>query len=132
MLPPHVTAVTVRWNDLDSLGHVNNSVYFTYIEQARLHWFHETLNYTLDTTQQGPVVASAQCDFKRAIHYPDTVLIDTHVTTVRTRSFTLHHTLRSNHTQKIHAEADIVLVWVDYPQNKAIHLPNDLLQQLKP
>ena len=37
--PVHTTTVPIRWGDMDAQGHVNNTVYFRYMEQARVEWF---------------------------------------------------------------------------------------------
>lgn len=65
--PVHTSRMMVRWRDLDELGHVNNSVYFTYFEQARIEWW-LTAGATLSQQQEGPVVITAECMFKRPIH----------------------------------------------------------------
>ena len=35
----HVERIPIRWGDMDAMGHVNNTVYFRYMEQARIGWF---------------------------------------------------------------------------------------------
>ncbi|MDB5949239.1 MAG: acyl-CoA thioesterase, partial [Massilia sp.] len=37
----HVMRMPIRWGDMDAMGHVNNTVYFRYFEQARISWFDE-------------------------------------------------------------------------------------------
>jgi acyl-CoA thioester hydrolase len=69
----HVERIPVRWGDMDAMGHVNNTVYFRYMEQARINWF-ETLVPRSDAWKSiGIVIANASCNFRRAINYPGTV-----------------------------------------------------------
>ena len=35
----HAMTVPVRWGDMDAMGHVNNAVYFRYLETVRIDWF---------------------------------------------------------------------------------------------
>lgn len=35
----HTAHIPVRWGDMDSYGHVNNTLYFQYLEEARVAWF---------------------------------------------------------------------------------------------
>ena len=37
----HVTPVTVHWGDMDALGHVNNVIFFRYVESGRISYFNE-------------------------------------------------------------------------------------------
>ena len=81
--PPHrrsvsfETTVDVRYRDIDAMGHVNNAVYATYLETARLHYFRELLNR--DMGREGAVLANLTIDYLRPIemeHDPVTVAID--------------------------------------------------------
>lgn len=60
---PYTYTVQVIFRDLDPLNHVNNAVYFTYFESARIKYFAEILGQTWQ--EQFPIVlAKARCDFK--------------------------------------------------------------------
>jgi len=39
----HVESIPVRWGDMDAMGHVNNTVYFRFMEQTRISWFERLL-----------------------------------------------------------------------------------------
>lgn len=66
----------VRWGDLDALNHVNNTVYFRYMEEARVNCMIACGIYGQETTRD-IVLASVTCDFLRPIVWPATVLVDT-------------------------------------------------------
>jgi acyl-CoA thioester hydrolase len=69
----HVERIPIRWGDMDAMGHVNNTVYFRYMEQARISWF-EALIPEEDAWQStGIVIVNASCNYKRPITYPGTV-----------------------------------------------------------
>jgi acyl-CoA thioester hydrolase len=69
----HVERIPVRWGDMDAMGHVNNTVYFRYMEQARIGWFESLVPQADAWKSVGIVIANASCNFRRAINYPGTV-----------------------------------------------------------
>ena len=69
----HVERIAIRWGDMDAMGHVNNTVYFRYMEQARISWFDALVPAQEAWKDTGIVIANASCNFKRALNYPGTV-----------------------------------------------------------
>jgi len=60
--------VTVRWGDMDAMGHVNNIIYFQYLESARIGYFEMLMGWTgrdEGEGRQGPVVVSQTFNWKR-------------------------------------------------------------------
>ena len=70
--PVHVSRIPIRWGDMDAYGHVNNAVYFRYMEQARIDLL-EALGVPIDTRVQGPVIVNAACTFLAPLNYPGEV-----------------------------------------------------------
>ena len=71
------TTVDVRYSDIDAMGHVNNAVYATYFEQARMDYFDHLLG--ADLAREGAVLATISVDYERPIelrHAPVTVAIE--------------------------------------------------------
>ena len=89
--PVHVT-LPVQWGDLDALGHVNNTRYFTWFESARIALFERVglANTGADLTV-GPLLATTTCDFLRPLHYPDTVVVGARVSRMGNTSFTMEY-----------------------------------------
>src|SRR5690606_29824499 len=66
--------IPVRWGDMDAYGHVNNTLYFRYFEEARFQWMLEKgLPIKSDTH---PVVVTIGCTFMRPIYHPDVLRIE--------------------------------------------------------
>jgi acyl-CoA thioester hydrolase len=63
------TTIGVRYRDIDAMGHVNNAVYASYLEQARIDYFHDLLGVDLSTV--GAVLASLSVDYERSIELQD-------------------------------------------------------------
>lgn len=74
----HSMVIPMRWGDRDAMDHINNTLYFRYMEIARLQWFGE-LGLPANPQGLGPVIANAFCNFSRQLEYPGDVLVDTFV-----------------------------------------------------
>jgi acyl-CoA thioester hydrolase len=81
------TTVEVRWRDLDAMNHVNNAVYFTYMEQARVHYLRD-LDLVPDVpTEIGIILAEARCQFKSPLRLRECVTIHVRVSDIGRSSF---------------------------------------------
>ena len=72
----HVTKMPIRWGDMDAYGHVNNTVYFRYMEQARVEWI-EDMQVPVRPGGAGPVIINASCTFLIPMNYPGMVEVRT-------------------------------------------------------
>jgi acyl-CoA thioester hydrolase len=59
----------MRWGDMDALGHMNNTVYFRYFEQARIAWF-DAIGADYKKLPEGPILGSIACRFVLPAVYP--------------------------------------------------------------
>ena len=75
----------VRWGDMDVMGHMNNTLYFRYLETARMDWF-KSIGVEGDPNVPGPVLANAFCNFYRQLAYPDEVAAAKGLTDTRTQA----------------------------------------------
>ncbi len=83
------TRVSIRYNDLDPLGHVNNAAMAIFLEQARCELITPMLK--AHSRDFDMVIASTKIDYLKELHYPGTVDIGTVATKLGTKSFTLAH-----------------------------------------
>ena len=65
----HDMRIPIRWGDMDSMGHVNNAVYFRYMETSRIEWMRYA-GMSPDPRGQGPVIVNAFCNFLIQLEYP--------------------------------------------------------------
>ncbi|MBL8242636.1 MAG: acyl-CoA thioesterase, partial [Rhodanobacteraceae bacterium] len=68
------TTIPLRWRDLDAYNHANNSVFLTFLEQARIEWF-DSLPEPWRSPLAEPILAAATVNFRRPIQYPETLRI---------------------------------------------------------
>ena len=113
----------VRWGDMDALGHVNNAVYFRYMETARVEWL-RTVGAIPSTTGHGPVIVNAYCNFYKQLEYPADVLVKMFVSDPKRTTFETWSTLeRVDQPGVISAAGGATTIWVDFQQQKAVDLP---------
>jgi acyl-CoA thioester hydrolase len=114
---PFVHRETVRFRDLDGMGHVNNAVFSTYLEQARLAWFGETDELPL----RDVILARTEIDFRSPVDVGEIVEIGVRPARLGTKSFELEYELRAG--GRTVAEAKSVLVGYDYERARSIPIP---------
>ena len=117
--------LSMRWGDMDALGHLNNAVYLTYFEQARTDWLlgvdggREAWNAVM-----GPVMARVEFAYKRPIVFPATVLVDLWGEAPRRSSVVVHCRLRTAEATGVtRAEGQTTLVWVRLDTGRPTSLP---------
>lgn len=89
---PFETEITVRYSDLDTLGHVNNASYATYLEEARLAYFEEVVDDPMD--ENSMVVANMDLDFHAPVE-ERSVTVGVGIRDVGDRSFVFEYELVS-------------------------------------
>jgi len=126
-----VEKIKVRWGDMDAAGHVNNAVYFRYMEQARISWL-ESHKMRVDSTRKGPVIVFASCTFIKAIVYPATLEVSVYGGAPGRSSFPMYHEIYlEGHPEVKFAEGEVTVVWIDRELGKSIPVPEELRNQLQ-
>ena len=121
-------ALDVRFRDLDALGHVNNAVYLTYFESARMAWW-------LHLTHRGAlsrdvILARAEVDFRSPAAYPGVLDVGVRCASIGRSSFVVEQAITERRTRRLVAEGRMVLVHYDYEAGRSTPLPDDLRRQL--
>ncbi|MBK7815346.1 MAG: acyl-CoA thioesterase [Rhodocyclaceae bacterium] len=119
----HTTRMPVRWGDMDAMGHVNNTVYFRYMEQARIEWL-ELCHYGIDRAQdEAAVIVNASCTFLVPITYPATAEILMFIGKPGRTSLPTHYEIRCVGHDVLYAEGAAKLVWFQPSSGKSAPLP---------
>lgn len=123
--------VTVRWADMDSFSHVNNAVYFTYCESARMAYFKAIrLDDARSKPSLGPALAQASLNFRQQVHYPAELEVGARAVRVGRSSFQLDYAIFHAASEAVVADGTSVVVWVDYDEGKSEAMPEDLKQRI--
>jgi acyl-CoA thioester hydrolase len=120
----HTSRLKVRWGDMDAFGHVNNTVYFRYMEQTRIEWL-EAGAASMVMDGEGPVVVNASCTFLRQLKYPADLEVRMYAAPPgRSSVETTYQILRVDQPEIIYAEGAAKIVWVNFAQEKSVRLPD--------
>ena len=124
---PFIFEQQVSWGDMDAFGHVNNVIYYRYIESARISFLNElgVFNYLINV-----VVSSNNCQYFSPVVYPDILKIEVKILEVRNSAFRMHYILWSENQQKIVAASEAVIVCVNQDNNQKVMIPSDLKEKM--
>jgi acyl-CoA thioester hydrolase len=127
-----IAPITVRWGDMDSYGHVNNGVFFTYFEEARLKYFLALDLYkNAGHPDHRPALASVTINFRKQLHWPADLEVGIRATKIGNSSFSLEHVVFRAGLEEVIADGTSVVVLVDYAIGKAISLPDALRDAIR-
>lgn len=116
-----VVPVTVRFRDCDALGHVNNAVYFTYLEEARFRWFREVFGEGA-FAHHSIILAEAKCSFRAPATFGEVLNVGIRVERIGRSSFAHRYRVESQKDGRLIAEGESVGVGFDYATNKSREL----------
>jgi acyl-CoA thioester hydrolase len=118
------TDIQVRFNDTDMLGHLNNTAYALYAEQARVEFFR-----SLGMGRITLILAHISLDFRQQVTFGDKVHVITTVGRVGNSSVTLLQNVFAN--GELSAEIKSVVVLFDYESQKPKAIPSELRVRLE-
>ncbi len=147
--------IHIRFRDLDPLAHVNNTVYFTYYEEARSYYF-DRLDPWLQQwpsqeehqhgesgisqsprnpriqigplgSQYGILVKEVTCTYELPLVRSDRVEVGVRVASVGRTSFVMEHQIREiQEPERIFASGRSILVWCNYRTGRPHPIPHSL------
>ena len=122
-----ITTLPVQWGDQDAFGHVNNVIYFRWFESARIDLLDAfRTSVTMSGSGLGPILASIKCDYRRQLHFPDTVSVGSRITRVGRSSADIGHAIVSHRQEQVVAEGSSVIVIYDYSAKRVTRIPDEL------
>lgn len=118
----------VRFRDCDALGHVNNAVYLTYLEQTRFHHWRTLWGFgtpQLPPDMPGVILARVECDYKRPAKYGDVLEVRLTVGEMGRSSFRYEYEIVDAEGRTVLA-AKTVQVMYDYSTERPVPIPDDI------
>ena len=109
----HHTTVEVRFRDLDAMRHVNNAVYLTYLEHARLRYLRDVVGVAT-IKNLAMVLATITCDYLSPVHMGEVLDVATRVDWIGRSSLSMSHEMTADRDGRPVARASSVLVGYDY------------------
>lgn len=129
---PVVLQQNVIWGDMDAFGHVNNTVYFRYFEDARIAYFDKVGVHDLkEKSKLGPILATTHSDFKTPLEYPDRIHIAGRSTILGPKKFSMDYLVYSERFDAIAAEGEGLLVFYDYANGTSCEIPKAIISAIE-
>ena len=120
-----VSRIPIRWGDMDAMGHVNNTVYFRYLEQARIDWYAHIGQK--ERAGADTVVVHCYCSFYAPLVFPGEVEIRTYAGNPGRSSFEIVHEIRrTDNPDVVCAVGGARAVWIDRKTGKSAPLPDSM------
>lgn len=118
-----ITDITVRFRDIDSMGHVNNAVFFTYFEEGRKE-FLRTLFNIINPEEYTFILAHISCDYLKPLRISDSISLHMWVGEIGQKKFDLVYTIVNRNDESIvYASGRSVQIFFDYKKNTTMTIP---------
>jgi len=121
----HLSLIPIRWGDMDAYGHVNNTVYFRYMEQVRVDYL-ESNGYAIVPTGLSPVIINSSCTFLIPLSYPGLVEVKMFLGAPGRSSIASRYEMRLQGDDALYATGAAKIVWIDMASGKSVAIPDDL------
>ena len=115
--------ISVRWRDMDAMGHVNNAKYVSFLEEARVRWLLGVEGVSL-SDRIVPVVAATNVNYRLPIVWPNDIVVELFVERLGNSSVTIGHRIVDQQDEsKLYSDGNVVVVWMDAQTGKSAPLP---------
>lgn len=121
----HKTPIQIRFNDIDILAHVNNSVYQNYFDMARLRYFEKVFDQKMNWNEKALVLAKITIEYFNPIFLEEEIVVLSKVYKLGNKSLQMKQEIVNVTTNEIKANNDAILVAFGSKENGAILLPDD-------
>jgi len=123
--------MTMRWGEMDALGHMNNVSYLRYFEQVRIMWI-DSLGIEYRSGNEGPILGTLTCKYVKPAIYPIDFEITTYIGRPGKSSFFMWHELyNADDATERFAEAEAKMVWIDISASRSRPMPDWLRAKLQ-
>ncbi len=120
----------IDFSDLDMYRHVNNVSYMRFLQSGRVNFWEATGIYqTYENTNQGTMLVSTHCDFKKPLFYPGKAIVKTKLAFMKNSSFGLDH-LILNENGEVCATGRDVVVCYDFDEDRTFRIPEEIREKM--
>jgi len=122
--------IDVRFRDIDSMGHVNNAVFFTYFEEGRKAFLHTLFNI-IESKDYNFILAHISCDFLRPVKLVDSIRLQLWIGEIREKRFNIKYSLvNSSDESLVYAKGQSVQVFFDYKKNRTVPISKYFMEKI--
>lgn len=129
----HFTSrLKVHWGDMDAAQHVNNSMYFRYVETARVEYF-AAIGWValLKNEHIGPILSETHARYKRPLVFPDEIIVGVKTTSIEPDRFHMSYAIYSESQACVTTELTGTIVAYDYREKKKAILPQAVIDGIR-
>jgi acyl-CoA thioester hydrolase len=133
----HRKSVEIRFADTDAMGHVNNALYLTFVEAARVDWWMAITGEPLERVGgrvQGLILAEAEVAFRSPLFFGETVVVETRAGRFGRTSLSVEHRLTASRPDgpvRLVATCRTVVVRYDYVTEAPVPWPTELIERVE-
>jgi len=127
----HETPLQIRFNDVDVMGHVNNSVYQNYFDVARLRYFEDIFGYRMNWYDNALVLVHIEIDFIKSVEMYDQVKVLTKVYQLGNKSLRMEQRIVGEDNEDVRCVNRAVLSAFNYNEGKATPLLDEWREKIK-
>lgn len=122
----HRADLQLRFNDVDVLGHVNNTVYFAFYDTGKALYFMHTKGLSADWSRVDRVIANITCSYMAPIVFGEDIEVLTRCVAIGRKSFTLQQMLREKKTGQIKSLCETVMVSIDPDTKQPVEVKDSM------
>ncbi|MHA2278637.1 MAG: acyl-CoA thioesterase, partial [Candidatus Kariarchaeaceae archaeon] len=119
-----------RFRDTDRVGHVNNAVFATYIEIARVDWW-TSIRERHNGNPMNFILGRLEIDYRAPIHLGDELSVAMWVSRFGNKSWEFSFFIFNEEKNRLHAEAKTIQVGYDYKEDKTVVVNEQTREYLK-
>ena len=124
------TDIQVRFSDTDGMGHVNNAMFLSYLEFARMHYWKELTGLT-EFGKADFIMARVELDYRSPIMPGETVRAHIRISRIGGSSFDFAYRLEERDSRRLLAEGKTVQACYDYSKNKVKRMAPELRAKIE-
>lgn len=121
----HKTPIQIRFNDIDIMAHVNNSIYQNYFDLARLHYFEHVFEQKMSWKENALVLAKITIEYISPIFLNEEIVVMSKVYNLGNKSLNMKQEIICVSNNEIKSKNEAVLVAFGSKKNETILLPDE-------
>ncbi len=125
----HSIPLQLRFNDVDVLGHVNNTVYFSFYDTGKAHYFTDVRGQSVDWRHVDTVIANVNCAYISSIVFGEEIEVCTRCESIHEKSFRLLQMLYEPKTGQVKSVCETVMVCIDPETKKSVPISEQWRKQ---
>jgi acyl-CoA thioester hydrolase len=126
----HRTTLQVRFRDIDAFKHVNNAVFFSYVEQARIRYLLDVLEPDRPFDRLPLILARVELDYRSPITFGEEVVVETRVDRIGRSSIAMSHRMTAVPEGRLAGDVHTVLVTYDYQSARPVPVPDEWREKI--